>query len=133
MAASSLDQRVVQAPQGKDAAMSYSIYLALAAATAGPCNRTYKPIETAPDLDDYLEPALQRIRDLVDHYRSRPVTPQEHGSVREGPPWGDPRTGTSHRRMDLQPSRTGRRARPAHRGAFRGQHLSPPGQEDPAT
>src|SRR4051794_5813073 len=76
MAASSLYQRVVQAPQGKDAAMSYSIYLALAAATAGPCNRSDKPVETASDLDDHLEPALQRIRDLVDHYRSRPVTPQ---------------------------------------------------------
>jgi hypothetical protein len=56
--------------------MSYSIYLALAAATAGPGSRSETPIETAPDLDDHLEPALQRIRDLVDHYRSRPVTPQ---------------------------------------------------------
>jgi hypothetical protein len=56
--------------------MMYSIYLALAAATAGPCTRSDQPVETAPDLDDHLEPAVQRLRELVEHYRSRPVTPQ---------------------------------------------------------
>src|ERR1700733_11030524 len=76
MAASSLYQRVVQAPQGKDAAMCYSIYLALAAATAGPCNRSDEPVDAAPDLDDHIEPALQRIRDLVERFRSSPVSPR---------------------------------------------------------
>jgi hypothetical protein len=55
--------------------MSYSIYLALAAATAGPCNRPDEPVETAPDLEDSLQPALQRIRGLVERFRSSPVTP----------------------------------------------------------
>jgi hypothetical protein len=55
--------------------MSYSIYLALAAATAGSCNRPDEPVQTAPDLDDHLQPALQRIGDLVERFRSSPITP----------------------------------------------------------
>ncbi len=55
--------------------MSYSIYLALAAATAGSHNNPDQPAETAPDLADALQPALQRIRDLVGHFRQSPVTP----------------------------------------------------------
>jgi hypothetical protein len=56
--------------------MSYSIYLALAAATAGPCKRPDEPVETAPDLEDHLQPALQRIHDLVERFRSSPITPR---------------------------------------------------------
>jgi hypothetical protein len=55
--------------------MSYSIYLALAAATAGSCNRPDELVEAASDLNDHLQPALQCINDLVERFRSSPVTP----------------------------------------------------------
>jgi hypothetical protein len=56
--------------------MSYSIYLALAAATAGPCDRSDEPVQAASELDDHLQPALQRIHDLVERFRSSPVCPR---------------------------------------------------------
>jgi len=55
--------------------MPYSIYLALAAATAGLNNTADEPVETAPDLADALQPALQRLRDQVERFRQSPVTP----------------------------------------------------------
>jgi hypothetical protein len=55
--------------------MSYSIYLALAAATAGLRNLPEQPAETAPDLADALQHPLQTIHDLVERFRSNPVTP----------------------------------------------------------
>lgn len=55
--------------------MSYSIYLALAAATAGLRKGVDQSVEAAPDLADDLQPALQRIRDLVESFRLGPVTP----------------------------------------------------------
>jgi hypothetical protein len=55
--------------------MTYSIYLALAAATAGSDNRRNQPTESAADLHDHLQPALQRRADLVERFRSSPVTP----------------------------------------------------------
>ena len=55
--------------------MSYSIYLALAAATAGHNNNPQKPVATAPDLADALQPAWHGIRDLVERFRGNPVSP----------------------------------------------------------
>ena len=55
--------------------MSYSIYLALAAATAGHNNNPEKPVATAPDLADALQPAWHGIRDLVERFRGNPVSP----------------------------------------------------------
>jgi hypothetical protein len=55
--------------------MTYSIYLALAAATAGSDNRGNDSIEPSSDLDDYLQPARQRITELVDRFRHSPITP----------------------------------------------------------
>ncbi len=55
--------------------MSYSIYLALAAATAGLDHLPDEHAEAAPDLADALEPALQRIRELTERFRQSPVTP----------------------------------------------------------
>jgi hypothetical protein len=54
--------------------MSYPIYLALAMATAG----TADPDGTAevpPDLSDVLQPALNRVRELVELLRRGPVSP----------------------------------------------------------
>jgi hypothetical protein len=45
--------------------MSYSIYLALAAATAGARQPSDNPVAAGPEFNDHLQPALQRIADLV--------------------------------------------------------------------
>jgi len=55
--------------------MLYSIYLALAAATAGPDDAAGEPVGDAPDVADALGPALQSLRDLVERFRGNPVTP----------------------------------------------------------
>jgi hypothetical protein len=55
--------------------MNYSIYLVLAAATAGRSNPHNDAIEPVADLDDHLQPARQRITDLVERFRTSPVTP----------------------------------------------------------
>jgi hypothetical protein len=55
--------------------MSYSIYLLLAAASAGLRKPPEQPADAAPDLTDALQPALQGIRDLVERFRQSPVTP----------------------------------------------------------
>src|ERR1700682_6390599 len=55
--------------------MSYSIYLALAAATAGLRNPPDQSVGAAPDLADDLQPALQRITALVERFRQGPITP----------------------------------------------------------
>src|SRR5262249_26546762 len=67
-----------------DAAMSYSIYLALAAATAGQHNLPEGPAGAAEDLADDLQPALRRIRDLVEHSRQGPVTPLATAQFEKG-------------------------------------------------
>jgi len=54
--------------------MSYSIYLALAAATAGLNNIPDEPAATAPDLADALQSGLHGIHDLVERFRGNPVT-----------------------------------------------------------
>src|SRR5437764_15048435 len=68
-------QREGQGPQRKEAAMSYSISLYLAAATAGLNKADQACLQGDPDLDDALAPALQRIGDLVERFRQGPVTP----------------------------------------------------------
>jgi hypothetical protein len=55
--------------------MSYSMYLALAAATVGCPDDPDASPEVAPDLDDALQPALQSIRELLERFRKGPVTP----------------------------------------------------------
>jgi hypothetical protein len=55
--------------------MSYSIYLALVAATAGLRNTPEMPAQATPDLADDLQPALQSIRDLVERFQQSPITP----------------------------------------------------------
>jgi hypothetical protein len=55
--------------------MTYSIYLALALATAGRDDPD-GAAETTLDLPDVLEPVLSRIRDLVEHLRQTPLSPQ---------------------------------------------------------
>jgi hypothetical protein len=54
--------------------MTYSIYLALALATAGR-NDPEDTAESTPDLPDVLEPALARIRELVEGLRHGPLSP----------------------------------------------------------
>src|SRR5437764_1196526 len=61
----------MQFPEGKDTAMTYSIYLALAMATAGDAGDA----ESSPDLPDLLEGALGRIRELVGRLRQGPLSP----------------------------------------------------------
>jgi hypothetical protein len=55
--------------------MSYSIYLALAAATAGTDKVLDQHSDAAADLGDAVESALQDIRQRVERFRSNPVTP----------------------------------------------------------
>jgi hypothetical protein len=55
--------------------MTYSIYLALALATAGR-DDPEGAAEATPDLPDVLEPVLSRVRDLVEHLRQTPLSPQ---------------------------------------------------------
>jgi hypothetical protein len=55
--------------------MSYSMYLALAAATAGMSKASEDSAQAAPDLADALEPALQSIRERVERFCQGPVTP----------------------------------------------------------
>jgi hypothetical protein len=54
--------------------MTYSIYLALALATAGR-DDPEDPAEATPDLPDVLEPPLGRIRALVERLRQGPLSP----------------------------------------------------------
>lgn len=55
--------------------MHYSIYLALAAATVGPVDSPEPPLPPT-ELDDALQPVLQRVRQLLLAFRSQPVSPQ---------------------------------------------------------
>jgi hypothetical protein len=55
--------------------MSYSMYLALAAATAGCRDSHDASDQTAPDLDLALKPALHNIRELLDRFRQGTFTP----------------------------------------------------------
>jgi hypothetical protein len=55
--------------------MTYSIYLALALATAGRAD-TEGAAETTPDLPDVLDLALGRLRDLVERLRHGPLSPR---------------------------------------------------------
>jgi len=61
-------------PEGKDTAMTYSMHLALALATAGRADPDATPAPD-PGLDDALEPALARIRQLVEGLRATPPSP----------------------------------------------------------
>jgi hypothetical protein len=60
-------------PEGKDTAVNYSIYLALALATAG--HRTPEDAAATPNLSDVLQPALDRIHALVESLRQSPLSP----------------------------------------------------------
>jgi hypothetical protein len=65
----------MQFPEGKDTAMTYSIYLALALATAGRDD----PEDAAPptpDLDDVLAPVLSRLCEQVQGLRQGPLSPR---------------------------------------------------------
>jgi hypothetical protein len=55
--------------------MNYSMFLALAAATVGPVDPP-EPPPPPTELDDALQPALQRIRQLLLDFRSQPLSPQ---------------------------------------------------------
>jgi hypothetical protein len=63
-----------QIPEGKDTAMTYSIYLTLALATAGR-HDPESAAETTPHLPDVLGPALGRIRDLAEGLRKDALSP----------------------------------------------------------
>ncbi len=54
--------------------MTYSIYLALALASAGR-DDPESAAESTPDLPDVLDPALDRVRDLVERFRQGPLSP----------------------------------------------------------
>jgi hypothetical protein len=54
--------------------MTYSMYLALALATAGRVDPD-GAAEVTPDLSDVLNPALGRVRDLVERFRQGPLVP----------------------------------------------------------
>ena len=55
--------------------MNYSMYLCLAAATVGPVDSPEPPLPPT-ELDDALQPVLQRVHQLLLDFRSRPVSPQ---------------------------------------------------------
>lgn len=55
--------------------MSYSMYLSLALATVGN-DGAADAVANAEDVAEVLEPALERIRQLIDTFRRGPVTPQ---------------------------------------------------------
>jgi hypothetical protein len=55
--------------------MNYSMLLALAAATVGPVDSPQPPLPPT-ELDDALQPVLQRLRQLLLDFRSQPVSPQ---------------------------------------------------------
>lgn len=54
--------------------MTYSMYLAFAVATLGPTDSDTEPPKA--ELGDTLEPALQRVRQLLETFASQPVSPQ---------------------------------------------------------
>jgi hypothetical protein len=54
--------------------MTYSMYLCFAVATLGQTDSTAEPPET--ELDDALEPAFRRLRQLLEKFGSEPVSPQ---------------------------------------------------------
>src|SRR6202040_141186 len=54
--------------------MTYSMYLCFVVATLGRTDAAAEPSET--ELGDALEPALQRLRQLVEQFGSKPVSPQ---------------------------------------------------------
>jgi hypothetical protein len=54
--------------------MNYSMYLLFTTATLGREESATEPCEV--DLGDALEPALQRLRQLLEKFRSKPVSPQ---------------------------------------------------------
>jgi hypothetical protein len=60
--------------EGKDTAMNYSIYLALALATAG-YHTTEDTMAATPDLSDVLRSALDRIHAVVERLRQGPLSP----------------------------------------------------------
>jgi hypothetical protein len=64
--------------------MSYSIYLALAAATAGLPNPSEEADQAAQGVAGALEPALQRLGDLVERFRGNPVTPLATAQFEKG-------------------------------------------------
>jgi hypothetical protein len=55
--------------------MNYSMYLCLVAATCG-CVDSAQETPAEADLDDALEPVLQRLRRLLEDFRGQPVSPQ---------------------------------------------------------
>ena len=55
--------------------MNYSMYLCLLAATVGGMDSA-KETPAEPELDDALEPALQRLRRLFEDFRGQPGSPQ---------------------------------------------------------
>lgn len=55
--------------------MNYSMFLALAAATVGPVDSPEQPGPPA-ELDDALQPVLQRLRQVLLAFRSQPLSPQ---------------------------------------------------------
>src|SRR5260221_1746235 len=54
--------------------MTYSMYLCFVVATLGPTDAATEWPET--ELGDALEPALQRLRQLLEKFGSKPVSPQ---------------------------------------------------------
>src|SRR5258708_2302504 len=57
--------------------MSYSTYLCVTMATLllGTPAHTDEPAAATPDLDDVLQPVLQKLQDLVERFRHCPVSP----------------------------------------------------------
>src|SRR5271167_602233 len=55
--------------------MTYSMYLCLAAATLGRADRVVEP-PTETDVNDALAPVLQRLRQLLQEFGRKPVSPQ---------------------------------------------------------
>ena len=64
----------MEVPEGIDTAMTYSLYLALALATAGR-DDPEGASEATQDLPEVLDPVLGRVRDLVERLRQAPLSP----------------------------------------------------------
>lgn len=72
-------------PQGKDAAMIYSTYVAVTMATLALGTASADANESSdrfPNLEDVLESAAARIRELVENFRRGSVSPRAPPSSR---------------------------------------------------
>ena len=102
--------------------MNYSMFLALAAATVAPVEPAEQPLPPT-ELDDALQPALQRLRQLLLAFRSHPVSPQAVFDLEQRLQDEIRELGRVGTRVGVQPRRIDPRRGIAHARRIRGQSL----------